>query len=305
MMSSSIFGPVLSRRFGLSLGVDLAGEGVKQCNYDCLYCELPKAAKVSAIEDAKEPKEIAKEVESALARHHDIDFITITANGEPTLYPKLLELATLINKIKGSKKLLILSNGSTICDSATREALKLFDVVKLSLDSGLDASFKKIDRPIGVSPKELIACMKSFRCEFDKTLVLETLFVKSVNDSKEDIEALNRAYKEIKPDRIDLSTIDRPPAYNVAKITDEELRGIAATLDANLMVSVASRKNESSKTRAFSEREIIYMLKNRPFSSFDIETLYDETSKQTFEDMRQKGSIKEKEVAGTKFYWSF
>lgn len=304
-MSSSIFGPVLSRRFGLSLGVDLAGEGVKKCNYDCLYCELPKAAKVSTINDAKKPQEIAKEVEAALRRHHDIDFITITANGEPTLYPELFLLATLVNQIKGSKKLLILSNGSTICDPKTREALKLFDVVKLSLDSALNASFKKIDRPIEVGPKELIACMKSFRGEFDKTLVLETLFVKSVNDSKEDIEALNLAYKEIKPDRIDLSTIDRPPAYNVAKISDEELREIAATLDANLMVSVASRKNESSKTRAFGKNEILYMLKNRPFSSFDIETLYDEGSKEFFEEMLKDGKIKEKEVAGTKFYWSF
>ncbi len=305
MMSSSIFGPVLSRRFGLSLGVDLAGEGVKKCNYDCLYCELPKAVKVSTIEGAKEPQEIAKEVKAALVRHHDIDFITITANGEPTLYPKLVMLATLINQIKGSKKLLILSNGSTICDPQTREALGFFDVVKLSLDSALDASFKKIDRPLGVSPKELIACMKSFRDEFDKTLVLETLFVKSVNDSKEDIEALNLAYKEIKPDRIDLSTIDRPPAYNVAKITDEELRGIAATLDANLMVSVASRKNETSKTRAFSKKEILYMLKNRPFSSFDIEALYDEGSKELFKEMLRDGQIKEQEVAGTRFYWSF
>jgi len=214
-------------------------------------------------------------------------------------------LATLINQIKGSKKLLILSNGSTICDPQTREALALFDVVKLSLDSALDASFKKIDRPLGVSPKELIACMKSFRDEFDKTLVLETLFVKSVNDSKEDIEALNLAYKEIKPDRIDLSTIDRPPAYNVAKITDEELREIAATLDANLMVSVASRKNETSKTRAFSKKEILYMLKNRPFSSFDIEALYDEGSKELFKEMLRDGQIKEQEVAGTRFYWSF
>ncbi len=304
-MSSSIFGPVLSRRFGLSLGVDLAGEGVKKCNYDCLYCELPKATKVSTINDAKKPQEIAKEVEAALARHHDIDFITITANGEPTLYPELFLLATLVNQIKGSKKLLILSNGSTICDPKTRDALKLFDVVKLSLDSALNASFKKIDRPIEVGPKELIACMKSFRGEFDKTLVLETLFVKSVNDSKEDIEALNLAYKEIKPDRIDLSTIDRPPAYNVAKISDEELREIAATLDANLMVSVASRKNEGSKTRAFGKNEILYMLKNRPFSSFDIETLYDEGSKEFFEEMLKDGKIKEKEVAGTKFYWSF
>jgi wyosine [tRNA(Phe)-imidazoG37] synthetase (radical SAM superfamily) len=304
-MSSSIFGPVLSRRFGLSLGVDLVGEGAKKCNYDCLYCELPKAKKVSTIEDAKKPSIIADEVKAALQRHTDIDFITLTANGEPTLYPKLFELATLINEIKGSKKLLILSNGSTICDASAREAFKLFDVVKLSLDSALEGSFKKIDRPLGVNPQELIACIKSFRGEYGKTLVLETLFVKGVNDSDEDIKALNDAYKEIRPDRIDLSTIDRPPAYRVEKLEEERLREIASMLDSSLKVSVASRKNENAKARSFSKDEINYMLRNRPFSSFDIEALYDEESKRVFYSMLAGGQIKEQDIAGTRFYWSF
>lgn len=304
-MHSSVFGPVLSRRFGLSLGVDLIGEGVKKCNYDCLYCELPKADKVSVVENAKEPQIIAKEVEDALKRHTDIDFITLTANGEPTLYPNLFELATLINGIKGSKKLLILSNGSTICDDGIRAALKLFDVVKLSLDSALPASFKKIDRPLGVTLDRLIECIKSFRAEYNGALVLETLFVRSVNDSDEDIQALNEAYKAIRPDRIDLSTIDRPPAYKVEKLEEERLREIASMLDISLKVSVASRKNETAKTRSFSEEEIYYMLRNRPFSSFDIDALYDESSKEIFKKMLIDKKIKEQEVAGTKFYWSF
>ncbi len=302
-MSSSIFGPVLSRRFGLSLGVDLVGEGAKKCNYDCLYCELPKAEKVSSIQNAKEPSVIADDVKEALQRHTDIDFITLTANGEPTLYPKLFELATLINEFKGSKKLLILSNGSTICDAGVREALGLFDVVKLSLDSALAESFKKIDRPLGINPQKLIGCMKSFRGEYAKTLVLETLFVKGVNDSDEDIKALNDAYKEIRPDRIDLSTIDRPPAYKVERVEEERLRGIASMLDSSLKVSVASRKNENTKVRSFSKDEINYMLRNRPFSFFDIEALYNEESKKLFYSMLASGQIKEQEVAGTKFYW--
>lgn len=304
-MSSSIFGPVLSRRFGLSLGVDLVGEGVKKCNFDCLYCELPKGEKVSTIDNAKEPEAITAEVVSALQRHHDIDFITLTANGEPTLYPKLFELASQLNGVKGTKKLLILSNGATIVDAKTREALKLFDVVKLSLDSARDESFKKIDRPLAVNPKELISAMQSFKKEFGGVLVLETLFVKGVNDTKEDIKALNEAYLQICPDRIDLSTIDRPPAYAVEAISEERLREIASLMDVSLKVAVASRKSEAKRQRAFSETEIDYMLKNRPFSMFDIEALFDENSKTLFENMRQKGQIKEQEIAGTIFYWSF
>ncbi len=303
-MGSSIFGPVLSRRFGLSLGVDLVGAGVKKCNYDCLYCELPKAKKVSSIDDVKAPEIIADEVAAALVKHPDIDFITLTANGEPTLYKELAKLALLLNKIKGDKKLLILSNGSTICDAQIRGALKLFDVVKLSLDSALDMSFKKIDRPLGITPEKLVECMGSFRREYDGTFVLESLFVKGVNDSKEDVFALNEAYLRIKPDRIDLSTIDRPPAYNVEKITDGDLHKIASMLDKSLMVSIANRKSGEAKTRAFSEEEIIYMLKNRPFSFFDIETLYDEDSKSVLRALIGSGKVQTKEVAGTEFYWA-
>lgn len=304
-MSSSIFGPVLSRRFGLSLGIDLVGDGLKKCNYDCLYCELPKAAKVSSLDEYKTPELITSEVETALTRHPDIDFITVTANGEPTLYPMLGELATLLRKIKGSKKLLILSNGSTICDAKVVKALKLFDVVKLSIDSALEGSFKKIDRPLDITPAKLIECMSSFRDEYDGILVLESLFVKGVNDSAEDIEALNKAYLRIRADRIDLSTIDRPPAYNVDKIGEDELMRIASTLDKSLMVSVATRKTSVAAARAFGDEEIIYMLKNRPFSSFDIETLYDENSKAALHKLVESNKIHTKDVAGTKFFWAF
>lgn len=304
-MSSSIFGPVLSRRFGLSLGVDVVGEGERKCNYDCLYCELAKAPKTSSLASYKEPQIIAEEIKEALLRHPDIDFITVTANGEPTLYPKLCELISLINGFKGGTKTLILSNGSTICDKSVREALKLFDVVKLSLDSGLPKSFKKIDRALQTEPIALIECMSEFRKEYDKTLALETLFVKGVNDSAEDVRALNDAYLKIMPDRIDLSTIDRPPAYNVQKIDEEELRAIASSLSPTLKIAVASRKIDEAKKRRFSEEEILFMLKNRPFSLFDIETLYDDESRRIFENAKEGGKIKCEEVAGVKFYWSF
>ena len=300
---SSIFGPVLSRRFGLSLGVDVTGEGARRCNYDCLYCELAPAKKISVLDSFVEPEIIAKEVEEGVAKNPDIDFITITANGEPTLYPKLYELANLIRGFKGDKKLLILSNGSTINDAKIVETLKLFDVVKLSLDSALTESFKKIDRAGNIGVLELIDGMAAFRGGYGGTFVLETLFVKNVNDSDKDIEALNGAYLKIRPDRIDIGSIDRPPAYRVEGIDERRLKEIRERLDPSLMVSIALRKNSNAKKRAFSKDEILYSLKNRPFTSFDIESLFDDESKKTFIGLLDKGEISEKKVAGTIFYY--
>lgn len=299
---SSIFGPVLSRRFGLSLGVDVTGEGTRRCNYDCLYCELAPAKKVASLASFVEPEIIVKEVADGIAKNPDIDFITVTANGEPTLYPKLYELITLIKRLKGDKKLLILSNGSTVTDKKTVETLKLFDVVKLSLDSALDGSFKKIDRADRVNVSELIDGMAAFKGEFDGTFVLETLFVKNVNDSDKDIEALNAAYLKIKPDRIDIGSIDRPPAYRVEGIGETELKTIRERLDPSLMVSIALRKNSDAKKRAFSRDEILYSLKNRPFTSFDIESLFDDDSKKIFDSLLENNEIREKTVAGTIFF---
>ena len=302
-MSSHIFGPVLSRRFGLSLGVDLVGQGVKKCNYDCLYCELAKSKKVDKLDEYASVEEIVSEVSIALLKHPDIDFITLTANGEPTLYPNLSELVDRLNSIKNDKKLLILSNGSTIVDKSTQEALLKIDVVKLSLDSAREESFKKIDRPIHTNPKELIEAMSNFRDVYGGTLVLETLFVKNVNDKDEDISALNDAYLRIRPDRIDLSTIDRPPAYSVDSVSEERLREMERMLDTSLKTNIAVRKSEAKKPRAFSEDEILNSLKNRPFSAIDVDVLFDDASKKTFEDMKRKGVLKEQQIAELTFYW--
>ena len=95
-----IFGPVASRRFGTSLGIDLSPD-TKQCNFDCLYCELAPAATIDAYKQAYTPDEILTELQSSLNEHPNADVITLTANGEPTLYPYLDEL---IEKI-GSKRI--------------------------------------------------------------------------------------------------------------------------------------------------------------------------------------------------------
>ena len=94
-----IFGPVSSRRFGSSLGIDLSPDQ-KSCNFDCLYCELKKAKAVRTIKNEPKPEVIINELKRALGEFKDIDVITLTANGEPSLYSNLSSLITQINNIK-------------------------------------------------------------------------------------------------------------------------------------------------------------------------------------------------------------
>ena len=103
-----IFGPIPSRRFGVSLGIDLS-PNIKQCNFDCLYCELDFAKTISKQTQVVSVKDIITQLKIALQDHKNIDVITFTANGEPTLYPYLSQLIDEVDKIKGDIKTLILS----------------------------------------------------------------------------------------------------------------------------------------------------------------------------------------------------
>ena len=300
-MSEIIFGPVNSRRFGKSLGIDLSPSS-KQCNFDCVYCELKGAKTVGKMKDVVSVQDVIAALKAALKKHKDLDVITITANGEPTLYPYLDELILEINKIKQDNKLLILSNGANIVDKNIANALSNIDIVKLSLDCASKKCFKKIDRPYSsIDLDKVIESMKSFSEKYRGSLVIEVLLVKGINDKDEEFEKLNSILNEIKPDRVDISTIDRPPAYNVQRVETSRLKELSEKLE-NLHVSIAYRKDYKGKKESFGEAEILNLISKRPQSESDIELFFDDDSKIIFQDMLKKNIIKEKMIAGTKFF---
>ncbi len=300
-MYKYIFGPVLSRRFGLSLGVDLSPEK-KSCNFDCLYCELEKAKQVNKIEKEPNPDDIVKELKDYLSKNQYPDVITITANGEPTLYSKLDELIEKVNQIKGSSKSLILSNASTINDQKVRQALKKFDIVKLSLDAADQKTFEKIDRPLkGIKIEDIINGMISFKKEYSGTLILEVLIVKNINDKKEVIEKVVEAVKKINPDRIDISTVDRPPAYRVYPVDNQTLYEIANMFE-GLNVNVATRKYGGQITKVHLDKEdILNTFKRRSYTKNEIEILFDEETKKEINNLIQEGKLKNYNVANLEF----
>ena len=297
-----IFGPIHSRRFGKSLGIDLS-PSKKQCNFDCLYCELDPAKTVSSYDEIVTVDEIMKALRKALDEHGSIDFITLTANGEPTLYPYLSELIDKIDYIKGDTKTLILSNGSTISDPAVRDALAKLDMVKLSLDCATDHCLHKLDRSHkGISIDAIKSGMLAFRESYKGPLIIETLFVKKLNDKPEEIAQLNNFFLKLKPTRIDIGTIDRPPAYEVKPLSYEELHKITHLFDPSLPVYIASRKHVTSSPERYTASEILQTLSKRPLSPEDIEILFDTESQKKLQDLQSEGKIIIKETNGVKFY---
>lgn len=142
-----LFGPINSRRFGRSLGIDLS-PSKKQCNFDCVYCELEAQKPQAKQDEIVSVEEIILEVQSALEKNILFDFLTLTANGEPSLYPHLEELISSLRKIAKDKKLLILSNGTAVLDQDKFNTLLKLDVVKFSLDSAISKTFYRIDRAL-------------------------------------------------------------------------------------------------------------------------------------------------------------
>jgi wyosine [tRNA(Phe)-imidazoG37] synthetase (radical SAM superfamily) len=297
-----IFGPVNSRRFGISLGVDLSPER-KQCNFDCLYCELEPAKTVDEQTSVTSVHTILEQIKTAIAHHEKIDVITITANGEPTLYPHLDELIEGINTFKGHTQTLILSNGSTVYDHKTANTLKKFDQVKLSLDCALATCLKKLDRAHqSITIDQIKEGIINFSKIFDKTLYIEILFVKTLNDSNEELQALNQTLQQIKATRIDIGTIDRPPAYHVTPLTYFELYTIAQTFDPSLPVHITTRKAFDHQKLSLNETELLQTLHRRALTLDDINTLFDQKTVETFNKLENEQKIEKKSINGVIFY---
>ncbi|EGK8080970.1 radical SAM protein [Campylobacter coli] len=295
-----LFGPINSRRFGRSLGIDLS-PSKKQCNFDCVYCELEAQKPQEKQDEIVSVEEIILEVQGALEKNVPFDFLTLTANGEPSLYPHLDELISSLRKITKDKKLLILSNGTVVLDQDKFNTLLKLDVVKFSLDSAISKTFYRIDRALkNINLEKMIEKMAEFKTQFKGDLVMEILVVKDLNDNEEEFIALNQALAKIAPLRVDLSTIDRPPAYAVKKISEERLLELSKLITST-PVLLPKRHYEGEKLN-FNEEELLKMLHLRSQSEIDIENKLDKTSQLLLDKLIKEEKIKILNLAGVKFY---
>lgn len=213
-----LFGPVLSRRLGLSMGVDLLK--YKTCNLDCVYCELGRTACLTACRDRFVPREkVLKEIE--LRRDEPFDYLTFAGSGEPTLSLDLGEVVARAKKIVDSP-VAVITNSTLLSSPAVRKEVAAADVVLPSLDAASQEAFSAINRPArGLKAEEMIQGLKDFRREFSGQIWLEVMLVRGINDHE--AEMIARAAEATEPDRIQLNTVVRAPAEPVEPLSQEEM----------------------------------------------------------------------------------
>ncbi len=303
-----VFGPVHSRRFGHSLGVDLSPY-TKQCNYDCVYCELQRAKSVESMNAVVSVDEVVNAVQRAIVAHK-CDVLTLTANGEPTLYPYLKELISALKDIMpNSIKLLLLTNGSLLWRDDVRECLKNLDIVKFSCDALEEKAFKHIDRPhSSLSLAKIKEGIVQFCSEFKGEIVAEVVFVKDINDTHTQAQAIAAFLSTLPIHRVDIGSIDRPPAYKVEAISEESLESLAANFYAYPHLNISLPKRTHNKTQqnftlqSYSTNELLGLIKRRPLSTIDAQKMLDSNTLALLYKLCQKGKLKQCRVGENEFY---
>ncbi len=212
-----VYGPVPSRRFGSSLGVNPVL--FKTCSYSCVYCQLGWTQHMTAVRSSFfPPEDILAEIEEAANNSRlPVDYITFVGEGEPTLNS---DLGFLIREAgeRTKRPVAVITNGSLLWREDVRQDLMNADVVSAELDAGTDGVFREINRPHpSLSLDEIVGGIAEFRREFEGRLWIQVMLVEGRNCSEEELLALRDRIEVIKPERVYIDTPIRPPAEGWVK----------------------------------------------------------------------------------------
>ncbi|MCK4600087.1 radical SAM protein [Candidatus Bipolaricaulota bacterium] len=276
-----VYGPVPSRRLGMSLGIDPIPK--LTCTFDCVYCQLGKKRhKVRGKEEVKEPfptpQEITAGVEAALAEHSHVDYITFSGSGEPTLNPHLAKAVEEVRKVSRLPVALI-TNSSLLTRSEVLAAAALFDLVLPSLDAGDQETFLRVNRPATGFEIDKIASAIG-RLARRVPIWLEVMLVKSeklrTNTDPDSIGHLIEKIRLIDPHEVNLNTCVRPPEEPVDPVPEETLLKIRERMEVELpkIPIVIVPKRTHSRSRLLREEElsgeILQLLAVRPCTPTDL-----------------------------------
>lgn len=246
LFHSTIFGPIHSRRLGVSLGVNLMPSDGKICSFDCLYCEAGYNAQGAGRAGLPSKERVAADLDAKLSRMRadgePLDVITFSGNGEPTLHSEFAAIVDEVIRLRDihypDAKISVLSNSTRIFDPAVAAALRKVDNNILKLDSAVEETMRLIDRPN--SPDFTVERVVEALRQFEGQAIIQTMLLRGEHDgipvdntTPREIDALISAYRDIRPREVMIYSIDRStPEENLRKVPREELERVAALISA-------------------------------------------------------------------------
>jgi wyosine [tRNA(Phe)-imidazoG37] synthetase (radical SAM superfamily) len=245
LFNNIIFGPIRSRRLGLSLGVNLLPVESKLCNFNCIYCECgwneehEGRKRFNAREDVREM--LRKTLSQMVEEGTPPDVITFAGNGEPTMHPDfeliIDDTIALRDELCPAAKVSVLSNATQIHRDDVVRALQMVDNNILKLDSAFDSTVQLLNKPVGnYSVERTVQLMK----QFSGQMILQTMFLKGEylgqkidNTTEQEVSAWLNIVKEIAPRKVMVYSIDRDtPCQTLTKVDKDELSAIAKRVEA-------------------------------------------------------------------------
>ena len=243
----SIFGPIISRRLGISLGIDLLP--FKTCSLDCVYCECGATTNLTMERGDFYPVErVLEELDAFFAKHEKIDYVTFSGVGEPTLHTGIGRIIRVVKAKRPEVKICLITNATLLGDPGLQKELEGIDLIMPSLDASCEEEFVRVNRPApGVTFDGLIDVLKSFRAVNKVEMWLEVFIVPGVNDSAASLDRFVKYLREISPDQVQINSLDRPGTEDWIEIpTRERLEEIKAVFDAcGCPVTIISRKQSA------------------------------------------------------------
>jgi wyosine [tRNA(Phe)-imidazoG37] synthetase (radical SAM superfamily) len=302
-MTHLIFGPVPSRRLGRSLGVDLVP--FKTCTYDCIYCQLGRTTcKTTERKPWVALDDILGQLEARLSS--EPDYITLSGSGEPTLFSRLAEL---IDRIHAMTRVpvAVLTNGSLLWQEDVRRQLLGADLVVPSLDAGDEGMFQLVNRPHEeISFQQMLDGLVQFRREFRGAYWLEVFVIGAYTAIPDELAKVARCVDRIRPDRVQLNTVTRPPAEKYAVgVSSERLAELASLFRPRAEIIADFRGVHRRAEFAAGREEILQMLRRRPCSVDDIADglgMHRNEVLKYIEELNAESLLEESPTAGRLYY---
>lgn len=245
LFHSTVFGPIHSRRLGVSLGINLMPDNGKICSFDCVYCEAGLNAQGPGDACLPTPQQLEADLEAklkAMAEAGDpLDVITFSGNGEPTLHPQFPEIVDITLRLRDKyyprAKVSVLSNSTRISDGRVADALRRVDNNILKLDSAIDPTMRLIDRPN--SPEFTVERVVEWLKQFEGQAIIQTMLLRGTHDGRTidnttepEVQALIEAYRAIRPREVMIYSIDRQtPIETLQKVPAAELQTIGKQIE--------------------------------------------------------------------------